>query len=165
MDLKTITFALWLVGSTVFIGTQSPQEQVKEPELVWHNGTMVEQPIQKEVELKPSTEPERTADITDGVWEQRELVKKHFPQSQWTNALRVMSAENGSGDPSRMSQNRDKIRSIDYGLFQINGYWQRNRFNSVEELKNAETNIKIAAEIWEDSGWSPWYGARKIGVK
>lgn len=161
MNLSNLVFGIWLASVAVLIGTK-PLPEVKEPELVWHVGTMVEQPqIIEKVELKP--EPTKTDDITDGVWEWRELVKKYFPQDQWQNALRVMSGENGAGKAelvSRMNRNG----TYDYGLFMINTC-HKERVGDLNKLLDAETNVKIAYEIWSEQGWKPWVAAQKLGIQ
>jgi len=116
-------------------------------------------------EVKPEVKPE---DVTDGVWEQKDLVARYFPKSELINALRIMSKENGSADPERVSvPNKDKWKSRDYGLFQLNDHWQGNRVGGdVEQFKNPETNVKIAYNIWSESGnsWRLWSTAKKLGL-
>lgn len=50
--------------------------------------------------------------------------------------------------------------SKDFGLWQINDYWQRDKFDDTAELLDAETNTKIAYQIWQEWGnfnaWSSW---------
>jgi len=115
----------------------------------------------------PTPEPtvSRAPDVTEGAWNWQDLVKKHFPPDQWANAMRIMSAENGAGNPNAIGQNSDRHRSKDYGLFQINDYWQRDRFQDVNELLDPETNVRLAAEIWRDGGWGLWTTAKRLGIE
>ena len=71
-------------------------------------------------------------------------------------AYAIMMAES-KGVADRVSPpNKGKHPSKDYGLFQINSYWQRNRFNNTSELLDPETNVRLASQIYNDSGWDAW---------
>lgn len=124
----------------------------------------VEQPTQSKVaEPEKAVKLEKTPDITDGVWEWRELVAKYFPADQVHNALRIMSAENGSGNPKVISKpNRNKTR--DYGLFQVNTCHKSRVDGDLEKLQDAETNVRIASEIYKEQGWKPWTTHTKLGL-
>lgn len=52
----------------------------------------------------------------------------------------------------------------DHGLFQINAYWQRDKYNSLEELYDPATNIAIAWQIFTGRGnsWSAWYTCKYL---
>jgi len=96
-----------------------------------------------------------------------DLIRKYFPEDQWENAYNVMMAES-SGKEKAIGVNKDKAKSRDYGLFQINDYWQREGLKragkSIEDMLTPEENIKYAASLYKAQGWRPWYGARKIGL-
>ena len=58
--------------------------------------------------------------------------------------------------------------SFDVGLFQINtGYHcpkvgeARNSDGCIAKLKERDANVQAARQIYEASGWSPWYGRKK----
>ena len=101
--------------------------------------------------------------IGKGVEQWEDLVKEYFPEDQWMNALRVMSGENGSGEPSRTHKNGNG--STDFGLFQINSVHANRVGGDLNFLLDAETNIRIAAQIWREQGWRPWVAARKLNIK
>lgn len=123
----------------------------------------VEQPAPIVAEpIKPAVE--KTPEIHDGVWEWRDLIAKYFPKEQQQNALRIMSKENGAGDPKRVSA-PNKNGSRDYGLFQLNDKAQGKRVGyDLEQFKDPETNVRIAYQIWSEQGWRPWSTAKKLGL-
>lgn len=75
---------------------------------------------------------------------------------------------------------------MDAGLIQVNTFYQRYRIAKlggpacepiasrdrqdictalqVQWLQNPENNIKIALDIYSESGFAPWYGAKKAGI-
>lgn len=118
----------------------------------------VEPPIQPQV-----VEPTKPDDVTDGVWEWKPLVESYFPQSEVLNALRIMSAENGSGDPQRLSK-PNRNGTVDYGLFQINTCHKGRVDGDLSRLQDADTNVRIAAEIFSEQSWKPWSTAKKLGL-
>ena len=69
-------------------------------------------------------------------------------------ALAVSQAENGTRVCSRVSKPNTN-GSVDIGVFQINASAHRNKA-SIEELKDCVTNIKVAKQIFDSSGWHPW---------
>lgn len=42
------------------------------------------------------------------------------------------------------------------GVFQIVPYWHSWRLRPGESLFDASVNIRIAYELWSESGWRPW---------
>ena len=91
----------------------------------------------------------------------RALIKKHFPKSEWQRAWNVMQGESG-GDPGAVGDTQP-IRGVlapSVGLFQIRTLPGR---PSAEQLKDAEFNVKYAANMQREQGWSPWTVARKLG--
>ena len=119
----------------------------------------------KPIEVLAPSAPQlvKTDDITDGVWEWKPLVEQYFPQSEVINALRIMSAENGSGDPTRLSK-PNRNGTVDHGLFQINTVHKNRVDGDLSRLQDANTNVKIAYDIWSESGWKPWSTAHKLGL-
>lgn len=90
------------------------------------------------------------------------LIKKYFPEDQWLNAQAVMMGESG-GNPSAVGDNYpingQTIPS--YGLFQIRALEGR---PDSSVLTNAEENVKYAAQLYKEQGWSPWTVARNLGI-
>ena len=69
-------------------------------------------------------------------------------------ALAVSQAENGSRACDRVSRpNRDG--SVDIGVFQVNSNAHKAKATP-DELKDCLTNIKVAKQIYDKSGWFPW---------
>lgn len=90
------------------------------------------------------------------------LIKKYFPENEWENAYRVALGESG-GNPS-LEGDRYDIKGEyrpSHGLFQIREFPNR---PSPEELKNPETNVKFAAQLWKAQKWKPWTVGREIGL-
>lgn len=42
------------------------------------------------------------------------------------------------------------------GIFQILPYWHASRLRPGESWFDAETNVRIAYELWREQGWTPW---------
>ena len=88
------------------------------------------------------------------------LIKKYFPESEWSNAEKVMQAESG-GKADNIGDNYpingQTIPSV--GLFQIRTLPGR---PTAEQLKDPEFNVKYAADMWKSQGWEPWTTARKM---
>ncbi len=111
----------------------------------------VEKIIYKYINRKTTTT--RTANVEQ--W--RPLVAKYFG-SQTDNALRVMACESGGNTMA-------SSRTDDHGLMQINGRTWCGFFGvSREQLKDPETNIKLAYVIYQRGGWRPWTCSRKVGI-
>lgn len=95
------------------------------------------------------------------------LIQKYFPPEQWDNALRVAKGESGLR-PDATNKNKD--RSIDYGLFQINSIHAKNIMQefgyTMEDLRNdVEKNIQVAKWIYDrNKGWRPWVAAQNMGL-
>ncbi len=93
-----------------------------------------------------------------GVERWRPLVQKYFGDKTDT-ALRVMACESG-GNPNATSH------TDDHGLMQINApVWCGHFKVSRQDLKNPETNIRLASIIYKRSGsFRPWVCASKLGI-
>lgn len=85
------------------------------------------------------------------------LIAKYFPANQVLNALRVMQGESG-GDPYAHATQGEDSR----GLFQINldAHPQWANLN----LYDPETNVRLAAQLYQSQGWQPWTVARNLGL-
>lgn len=70
-------------------------------------------------------------------------------------ALAVSQAENGTRKCDRDNKGLNKDGTHDIGVFMINAYWQRNRATD-KELRDCLTNIRVAKQIFDEQGWSPW---------
>lgn len=115
----------------------------------------------------PTTTPEQRLTGRLNREQAMNLIQKHFPKNEWENAYKTMMAES-SGNVGAIGVNKDKARSKDYGLFQINDYWQRQGLESqglnIQDMKDPEKNVKYAAWLQKRQGWKPWYGAQKVGL-
>lgn len=105
----------------------------------------------------------------------------------WEKTVGVCSAKYQIGGDYRNCNYADiNSNGLDSGLLQINTWYQRKRIaklggpsctpqNSrdradtcnkklINWLHNPDNNLKIAMDIYSESGLSPWYGAKKAGV-
>lgn len=81
----------------------------------------------------------------------RGLVASYFPAGQVDLALCVMLHESG-GNP-----NAKNPTSSARGLFQVlASLWAPHYGVSFSDLYDPTTNVRIAADIWSDYGWSAW---------
>lgn len=86
----------------------------------------------------------------------RGLVAAHFPAGQVNNALLTMRKESGCR-PGAVSP------AGDHGLMQINARYHAWRVGgNVRALYDPATNIRVAAQIYRESGWRPWVAVRGI---
>ena len=99
-----------------------------------------------------------------------ELIRKHFPVTEWSRAERVASCESGmrSNATSRPNVNQTK----DIGVFQLNdggtlqGLLSRMGYSKDQTYLalNAEWNVMVAHKLWTERGWAPWVCASKLGI-
>ena len=89
------------------------------------------------------------------------LVVHHFPPGERMTALAVAWGESRH-NPSARNDSRP-WREQSYGYFQIN----INAHDITEEQAlDPEFNVRFAAELWRQYGWSPWLiMSRKLGVR
>lgn len=81
----------------------------------------------------------------------RDLVAAYFPSSEVDRALCIISHESG-GNP-----NAKNPRSSARGLFQIlASLWAPHFGVSYDALYDPATNVKLAAQVWAQSGWAAW---------
>lgn len=91
-----------------------------------------------------------------------DLIRKYFPQAQWSNAYRVMMAESG-GNLRAVGDQRviGGIYAPSYGYFQIRALPGR---PVPTQLLDPEFNVRYASQLWREQGWYPWTTARKMGL-
>ena len=157
--MKTLFFMSIFALVTPFVNG------VPKPELKNSTQAQIIQAPVKPIEVLAPSAPQlvKTDDITDGVWEWKDLIAEYFPQSEQLNALRIMSAENGSGDPTIISKpNRNGTN--DYGLFQINTCHRSRVDGDLSKLQDPRVNVQIAFQIWSEQSWKPWSTAKKLGL-
>lgn len=80
-----------------------------------------------------------------------EYIKLYFGD-QAPLATAICMAESGCRSDA-IGYNSDG--SVDRGVFQINSVHYK-RVNSLDQLLDAETNIKVAAQIYHEQGFKPW---------
>lgn len=91
------------------------------------------------------------------------LVASMFPGQEVENAMVIMSHENETGDPTRVSPTGD------IGIFQINlrSHWSKCA-SSIEEaevlLKDPVVNTRVALIIFQDQYWYPWTTHHYLGI-
>lgn len=69
-------------------------------------------------------------------------------------ALAISQAENGTRQCDRVSKPNSN-GSYDIGVFQINTIHTPSKGN-IKQLKECMHNIKVAKQIFDAQGWSPW---------
>lgn len=82
-------------------------------------------------------------------------------------AFALLKCENGNLDPRITSNNYDKfgnLLSTDYGIFQINNYWQK--IWNEEFLFDYKINIRVAWNIYSRDGhtFKLWTCGRTLGI-
>lgn len=112
-------------------------------------GVSVDNAVQNESDVKKNSNSDPIS-----------LIKKYFPQDQWNNAYTIMMAESGGQNiPSQYNQYGGEDS---HGLFQINLMAHPQMANKVYD---PEENIKYAAQLYSEQGWSPWLNsAKKLGL-
>lgn len=72
--------------------------------------------------------------------------------------------ENGNLDPTITNKNTDALKTIDYGVFQINSHWQG--VSNTKFLLDPGINIRIAYRIFVDDGYSfkQWSCGRALNI-
>lgn len=102
-------------------------------------------------ELEAEVESVAFEHIADPVERWRPLVEQHFPAAEIETALCIIRHESG-GDPAA-----DNPRSSATGLFQIlAGQWGEHYGITEDQFRDAELNVRLARDIWDDSGWLAW---------
>lgn len=76
--------------------------------------------------------------------------------------------ENAGLNPSAVNKNTDTVQSTDYGVFQINDYWQgfRHDAKAKQFLLDPHINIQVAWNIYKSNGYSfgQWTCGRIYGI-
>ncbi len=76
--------------------------------------------------------------------------------SNCDEALTIVRYESGF-NPNAISHTGD------YGLFQINCYWHRNKFSGdCYALLDIDSNIRVAKQIYDAQGWRPWVTSKYL---
>lgn len=65
-------------------------------------------------------------------------------------ALAISQAENGTRQCDRIGVTGD------IGVFQIAPQFHYNKVDDINDLKDCLTNIKVAKQIYDASGWYAW---------
>jgi hypothetical protein len=105
----------------------------------------------------------------------RTLVQKYFPVNEVDNALRIIQAESTGNPKVKPNPNPPSIdkngkfipASHDWGLFQINDYWNSQYFGvGGMDIQDPEYNIQCAFKIWsaKNGGWKLWATSKIPGV-
>lgn len=81
-------------------------------------------------------------------------------------AFKLLSCENGKLNPKAVNNNKDKdgnITSSDYGLFQVNEFWQKTQ---KKFLLNYRINTQIAYQLFIENNkqFNLWTCGRKLGI-
>lgn len=77
-----------------------------------------------------------------------------IPDAMRQGAMLVLPCENRELDPRAVSSTGDT------GLWQVNGYWQRDRITRMgftpDDMLAAGPNTQVAVAIWSEQGFTPW---------
>ena len=77
-----------------------------------------------------------------------------WPADQRAMAECVVRRESG-WDPFAVNRDNPPHRGADYGLFQINEYWNRDFIDGQDEF-DWRQNARYARLLWSWNGWKPW---------
>lgn len=172
--MKSYIFPLVFLAFAGILATNAPEVAPKQTEKLDYN---VYQPCWEkksgETEWrnicdKPAVEVKKEEpkistpqpNVGEGVEQWRELVSKYFPANEVNKILQVMQGESG-GNPNAEGHNRNG--SFDRGLMQVNSIHSAKVDGDLDSLFDPETNIRIASQIWNDSGYGAWTVARRLG--
>lgn len=78
-----------------------------------------------------------------------------FSGSELTIAVAVAFGESG-GVPTAVNHNTDSKKSTDFGLWQINDYWNPDILR-MGSWSNPADNARMAYAIYKRQGWKAWY--------
>lgn len=78
-----------------------------------------------------------------------------FRGNDIVKATAIAFGESG-GNPQSVNHNTDKHRSTDFGLWQINDYWNPEILAS-GSWSNPADNARMAYAIYKQQGWGAWY--------
>lgn len=137
-----------IISLLIWFCLNIPEQIHKIPPIVYS----LTQPTTVEIERKPV----RPAKTTGGgkqysIKEDWKLdIAKYICTKDWdcNTAIALFYAESGL-NPGRKSGTND------HGVAQINKWYQRNRIGD-RDLYNAQDNIDIAYEIYQEQGFKPW---------
>jgi hypothetical protein len=82
--------------------------------------------------------------------------------SEGEHALAVLVCENPGLNPGAIHYNGDG--TSDWGLFQINIYYNRGAFDDPQHLLDPLYNIAVAAAVYQQRGWHDWTCGRLLGL-
>ena len=148
--MNFINFMVSLISGTVMLGptiAMSPTVVTVAPVKVDPPVVVVEKKKEPEVEVKVIKYTELSTP-TGNCEEYREIINSY----DWpvTYAMAICQAES-QGNANAEGDKNTPYHS--YGLFQVRALPGR---PSGEELIDPEFNIKIAYQIYKESGWCPW---------
>lgn len=100
--------------------------------------------------------------------ELKDVIAVLFPPEARDRMAKVQNCENGARTADRRGYNKDKAKSMDFGIWQINDYWHGSRiervFNEVFEkaMGDPAKNTVYAAYLYNTSGANPWVCDRLV---
>ena len=101
-----------------------------------------------ETQITPEEAPKVIHQFTGDVEQWRDLVSKYFPVGVVDEALLIVLCES-HGDPNAINSSGAS------GLFQIIPLFHSEKIAS-RDIFNAEVNIDVASQIYNDSQWNLW---------
>lgn len=153
------TALCWLLCAKISI--QQPKHEVKN-----------DVPVHQVQEAKPTTSKPRANRTlvaskrtisTDGGSTVVDLINKYFP-AEAEAATAIAKCESGLRS-NALGTNTNGTQ--DHGVFQINSvhFGKIKADNKKEWLMNPENNIKLARQIYDRQGWSPWVCKKVLAMK
>jgi hypothetical protein len=147
LDRFKICFCLILLTGAIHSGYIESHKTVESSDASDLSDTSDEVPIL--TSFGPAFE---SAEIPAG-YKEPDLYDKYF-KSEARLARAICKAENESQDPNKINY-ANKDGSFDTGLCQINSI-HIDKVGNLELLKDPETNIRVAKQIRDGSGWTAW---------
>jgi len=136
------------VGRTNIIKNTQEIEPQEEEETKRKESTQTEQKEQEEVILEQITIKEKT--VEEIIYEAADNYGADRKE------MYCLAYAESNLDPEATGYNQDAVRSIDRGLFQLNGYWHPEVTDA--QAYDAEFSANWTAEKLAQGGHSAWYG-------
>lgn len=144
----------WLKTSTTFVLKAENVTPYPEPEA--------------KVEYERDQLEEYVEEIDSEDEAMKAIVKEVFGE-HYDKAMLLLTCENRGLNPEAIGDNsKFGNNTKDWGLFQINDYWQgfRHEGKAMQYLLDPEINARVAWRLYEDDGYSfkLWSCGKKLGI-
>lgn len=173
-----IRVSLIAIGFIIHIGIQAYRDMA-----IFNPVISASTAVAVEVEPSPTATPSATPQVSPkviiiGVYdykavddEIRAVFGAHYDDAMLLlrgNGTVNGCRENSNLNPKSVNKNTDNVGSIDYGVFQINDYWQgfRHDGKAKQFLLDYRINIRVAWNIYQADNYSfkQWTCGREYGI-